>query len=82
MAPVRREVRPPVLSLSQLDRAQMWVKFVMQSGSVARARRAKGRVSARRRTAFTNAPGALLAPQRGQPEWLSVPMKPSCEPQA
>lgn len=73
-------MRPFVLSLSQLDRAQMWVKFVIQSGSG--ARRAEGRVSARRHTAFTNAPGALLARQWGQPEWLSVPMNPFWEPQA
>lgn len=61
-----------MLSLSQGDWVQMWVKFVIPSGSG--ARRAEGPDCARRCTAFTNAPGALLPSQRGQPGWLSVPM--------
>lgn len=69
-----------MLSLPQEDWVQMRVKFVIPSGSG--ARRAEGPVCARRRTAFTNAPGALLASQQGQPGWLSVPMHLFYEPQA
>lgn len=31
---------------------------------------------------LTGAPGALLAAQRGQPEWWSVPVNPSRSPEA
>ena len=75
----RRRRDGPRLSLAQLDDAQVWVKFVIQSsGSGARVRRAEGRVSARQCNPIAGAPGTPLAPRQGQPECPSVPMDPPC----